>query len=113
MVKDQRATKLIILLATKDRLHSLHDARWELQHGGDQQAGERCSQIEKGKWDGKGWGERGRGMNPLKNQPYCLSVFLFLRSNTFVHKIYWFTSKNIKIVQDVMDIGELGGGRIS
>ena len=113
MVKDHRATELIILLATKDRLHSFHDARWELQHGGDQQAGERCSQIEKGKWDGKGWGERGRGMNPLQNQPYCLSVFLFLLSNTFVHKIYWFTSKNIKIVQDVMDIGELGGGRIS
>ena len=66
MVKDHRATELIILLATKDRLHSLHDARWELQHGGDQQAGERCSQIEKRKWDGKGGGERGRGMNPLQ-----------------------------------------------
>ena len=58
-MKDHRATELIILLATKDRLHSFHDARWELQHGGDQQAGERCSQIEieKAKWEGKG----GRG----------------------------------------------------
>ena len=38
-------TELIILLATENRLHSFHDTRWELQHGGDQQAGERCSQI--------------------------------------------------------------------
>ena len=77
MVKDHRATELIILLATKDRLHSFHDARWELQHGSDQQAGERCSQIEKRKWDGKGRGERGRGMNPLQ-KPNLLPIRFFV-----------------------------------
>ena len=103
-MKDHRATELIILLATKDRLHSFHDARWELQHGGDQQAGERCSQIEKRKLDGKGGG----GWIHCKNQP-----LLFWHSDNLVHITCWFTTKNIKIIEDDMDIGELGGGRMS
>ena len=64
-VGSQSDMELIILLATKDCLHSFHDTRWELQHGGDQQAGERCSQIEKAKWDGKGGG----GWIHCKSQP--------------------------------------------
>ena len=40
-VGSQSDMELIILLATKDRLHSFHDTRWELQHGTDQPAGER------------------------------------------------------------------------
>ena len=73
MVKDHRATELIILLATKDRLHSFHDTRWELQHGSDQQAGERYSQIWKGMLDGNGGG----GWIQCKNQP-LLPIRLFV-----------------------------------